>query len=150
MKVILFTIIFNYTLFASEFKNDLQYESSPYLLQHVSNPINWTPWGDNAFEKAKKENKALMLVVVQDPCPYCGKLVENTLSDPEVEKALEGYVGLILDKKAKMPSQFHTSMVPMTFFINPKTEEAVWESLGYAKKPRFLDDIETANLEMKK
>ncbi len=103
-----------------------------------------------ALAKAKKENKALMLVVVQDPCPYCGKLVENTLSDPEVEKALEGYVGLILDKKGEMPSQFHTSMVPMTFFINPKTEEAVWESLGYAKKARFLDDIETANLEMKK
>ncbi len=103
-----------------------------------------------ALAKAKKENKALMLVVVQDPCPYCGKLVENTLSDPEVEKALEGYVGLILDKKAKMPSQFHTSMVPMTLFINPKTEQAVWESLGYAKKPRFLDDIEMANLEMKK
>jgi len=104
----------------------------------------------SALAKAKKENKNLMLVVVQDPCPYCGKLVENTLSDPEVKKALEGYVGVILDKKGEMPSQFHTAMVPMTFFINPKTEEAVWESLGYAKKPRFLDDIETANLEMKK
>ncbi len=90
-----------------------------------------------ALAKAKKENKALMLVVVQDPCPYCGKLVENTLSDPEVEKALEDYIGLILDKKAEMPSQFHTSMVPMTFFINPKTEKAVWESLGYAKNHVF-------------
>ena len=104
----------------------------------------------SALAKAKKENKNLMLVVVQDPCPYCGKLVDNTLSDPEVKKALEGYVGVIVDKKGEMPSQFHTSMVPMTFFINPKTEKASWESLGYAKKPRFLDDIKTANEEMKK
>ncbi len=102
-----------------------------------------------ALAKAKKENKKLLLVVVQDPCPYCGKLVDNTLSDPEVKKALEGYVGVVLDKKADMPSQFHTPMVPVTFFINPNTQEAAWESLGYAKKLRFLDDIKTANEEMK-
>jgi len=103
-----------------------------------------------ALAKAKKENKNLMLVVVQDPCPYCGKLVDNTLSDPEVKKALEGYVGVIIDKKGKMPKQFHTSMVPMTFFIDTKTEKAAWESLGYAKKARFLDDVKTANEELKK
>jgi thioredoxin-related protein len=98
-----------------------------------------------ALAKAKKENKKLMLVVVQDPCPYCGKLVNNTLLDPAVGKALEGYVGVIIDKKGKLPKQFHTSMVPMTFFIDPKTEKSAWESLGYAKKANFLEDIKQAN-----
>ena len=99
-----------------------------------------------ALAQAKQENKKLLLVVVQDPCPYCDKLVHRTLADPEVKKALEGYVGVVINKKGEMPKQFRTNMTPMTYFIDPKTEQSLWETLGYAKKKRFLADVKEASL----
>jgi hypothetical protein len=49
MNILLLIIITVTTLFGGEFKNLLQYESSPYLKQHENNPINWMPWGDSPF-----------------------------------------------------------------------------------------------------
>src|SRR5690242_1981133 len=46
-----------------KFTNALAHETSPYLLQHAHNPVNWYPWGPEAFEKAKKENKPIFLSV---------------------------------------------------------------------------------------
>ena len=43
-----------------EYTNELIHESSPYLLQHAHNPVNWYPWGDTALQKAKTENKIAM------------------------------------------------------------------------------------------
>ena len=44
-----------------KFRNRLAQEKSPYLLQHAANPVDWYPWGDEAFQKAKKENKPIFL-----------------------------------------------------------------------------------------
>ena len=44
-----------------KFRNRLAQEKSPYLLQHATNPVDWYPWGDEAFQKAKKENKPIFL-----------------------------------------------------------------------------------------
>jgi len=99
-----------------------------------------------ALAKANKENKLLMLLIVQEPCPYCDRLVENTLSDAEVKKGLKNFVSVVIDKKGDFPEAFKTNITPMTFFIDPKTEESVWESMGYVKVPQFLDDLKEAQL----
>jgi len=48
--------------------NHLQDEHSPYLQQHADNPVDWYPWGDEAFEKARKENKAIFLSIGYSSC----------------------------------------------------------------------------------
>ena len=51
--------------------NRLINESSPYLLQHATNPVDWYPWGKEAFEKAKKENKPIFLSIGYSTCHWC-------------------------------------------------------------------------------
>jgi thioredoxin-related protein len=92
-----------------------------------------------ALEKAKQEDKLLMLVIVQDPCPYCEKLVEKTLSDPQVVSLLEKFVSVIVDKHGEFPQKFKTCLTPMCFFIDPQSEEDVWESPGYIEAKAFLE-----------
>ncbi len=99
-----------------------------------------------ALEQAKEENKLLMLVIVQDPCPYCDRLVDSTLADPQVSKALEAFVCVIVDKHTQLPSAFTTNIAPLTFFIDPTNEEGIWESMGYVSAEQFLDDIKEAQL----
>ncbi len=48
--------------------NSLQYEKSPYLLQHKDNPVDWYPWGDEAFDRAKDEDKPVLLSVGYSTC----------------------------------------------------------------------------------
>src|SRR5687768_9619799 len=51
--------------------NRLSKEKSPYLLQHQHNPVDWFPWGAEAFEKAKKENKPVLLSIGYSTCHWC-------------------------------------------------------------------------------
>jgi len=51
--------------------NKLVDEKSPYLLQHAYNPVNWYPWGEESFEKAKKENKPIFLSIGYSTCHWC-------------------------------------------------------------------------------
>ena len=98
-----------------------------------------------ALEKAKKEKKTLMLVIVQNPCPYCSALVEETFEDAAVKKALDNYVSVIIDKKGEMPEDFRVPAVPMTFFIDPKIEKSIYKSLGYSDAIDFVKILELVN-----
>lgn len=51
--------------------NKLGEEKSPYLLQHMYNPVNWYPWGEEAFSKAKEENKPIFLSIGYSTCHWC-------------------------------------------------------------------------------
>jgi uncharacterized protein YyaL (SSP411 family) len=51
--------------------NRLIHEKSPYLLQHAHNPVDWYPWGDEAFEKAKSEDKPIFLSIGYSTCHWC-------------------------------------------------------------------------------
>lgn len=55
----------------TETPNRLINEKSPYLLQHAHNPVDWFPWGDEAFEKAKKEDKPVFLSIGYSTCHWC-------------------------------------------------------------------------------
>ena len=99
---------------------------------------------DKALLVAKKENKLLMLVMVQDPCPFCDKLIENTLSDAKVKAELKDVVCVVIDKTGKYPEAFKTSFVPRTYFLDSKKEKIVAEALGYAKRDHFLMTIDEA------
>jgi len=104
-----------------------------------------------ALAKAKQANKPLMLVVVQDPCPYCDRLVEKTFEDAKVKEELENFVALIVDKRGDFPDEFKGTPVPMTYFINAKIEKSTYKNLGYLNAVDFAKMLKgVKNLHPKK
>ena len=65
-------------------RNRLSDEPSPYLLQHADNPIGWYPWGDEAFEAARREDKPIFLSIGYSSCHWCHVMERECFSDPEV------------------------------------------------------------------
>src|SRR5262245_54936472 len=64
--------------------NRLAKESSPYLLQHAHNPVDWFPWGPEALAKAKKENKLIFLSIGYSACHWCHVMERETFCDAEI------------------------------------------------------------------
>jgi len=95
-KSFLFFIIFLGTLMANHLKN----ETSPYLLQHKDNPVDWYPWGDEAFNKAKKENKLIFLSIGYSTCHWCHVMAYESFEDKEVAKVLnKDFVSIKVDRE---------------------------------------------------
>ncbi|HIP33102.1 MAG TPA: thioredoxin domain-containing protein [Crocinitomicaceae bacterium] len=67
-----------------EYTNDLIKESSPYLLQHAHNPVNWVAWSDTVFEQAKVENKLVLISVGYSACHWCHVMEHECFEDEEV------------------------------------------------------------------
>lgn len=82
--------------------NKLINEKSPYLLQHADNPVDWFPWGDAAFEKAKAENKPIFLSVGYSACHWCHVFAHESFEDAEVAKMLnERFVSIKVDREER-------------------------------------------------
>ena len=64
--------------------NRLKNEKSPYLLQHADNPVDWYPWGEEAFEKARRENKPILLSIGYSTCHWCHVMEHESFDDEEV------------------------------------------------------------------
>jgi uncharacterized protein YyaL (SSP411 family) len=64
--------------------NDLIRETSPYLLQHAHNPVNWLPWSEEAFDLAKKENKLVLISIGYSACHWCHVMEHESFEDEEV------------------------------------------------------------------
>jgi uncharacterized protein YyaL (SSP411 family) len=82
--------------------NRLAKESSPYLLQHAHNPVDWFPWGPEAFEKAKREKKLIFLSIGYSSCHWCHVMERESFSDPAVAKVLnEHFVCIKVDREER-------------------------------------------------
>lgn len=68
--------------------NRLIFASSPYLLQHADNPVDWYQWGDEAFERALRENKPVFLSIGYATCHWCHVMAHESFADPEVAQVL--------------------------------------------------------------
>jgi len=82
--------------------NSLIKEKSPYLLEHAENPVNWYPWGEPAFEKAKLEDKPIFLSIGYSTCHWCHVMAEESFEDSEVAAILnENYVSIKVDREER-------------------------------------------------
>jgi uncharacterized protein YyaL (SSP411 family) len=82
--------------------NKLIEEKSPYLLQHAYNPVKWYPWGCEAFELAKKENKPIFLSIGYSTCHWCHVMEQESFEDEEVAALLnDNYVSIKVDKEER-------------------------------------------------
>ncbi len=82
--------------------NRLQLEKSPYLRQHADNPVDWYPWGEEAFEKARRENKPVFLSVGYATCHWCHVMARESFADEEVAAVLNrDYVPVKVDREER-------------------------------------------------
>ena len=82
------------------YTNRLILEDSPYLLQHAHNPVNWYPWGKEAFEQAKKENKPVFLSIGYATCHWCHVMEEESFEDEAIAKLLnENFISIKVDRE---------------------------------------------------
>lgn len=90
--------------------NRLKQEKSPYLLQHANNPVNWYPWGDEAFTKAKTEDKPIFLSVGYSTCHWCHVMERESFEDPEVAELLNKYYVSVKVDREERPDVDHIYM----------------------------------------
>lgn len=74
-----------------QFTNELSNETSPYLLQHAHNPVNWNPWGEKALEQAKKENKLIIISIGYSACHWCHVMEEESFENIAVAKVMNDH-----------------------------------------------------------
>jgi len=130
MKIIFLVFAFTFTLFAAhidEFASNMGYHRDY----------------KSALSQAKKEDKVIMLVLVGDYCPWCRKFERKTLKRAKVAINIQNnFIPVIVDKyldKGKYPKKYFSQVVPTVYFIEPKKEEQIFESLGYIKRNEYQE-----------
>ncbi len=82
--------------------NRLQHETSPYLLQHAHNPVDWYPWGEEAFQKARDEDKPVFLSIGYSTCHWCHVMAHESFENPKTAHILNRYfVSIKVDKEER-------------------------------------------------
>ena len=94
--------------------NRLENEDSPYLQQHKDNSVDWWPWCDEAFEKAKKENKAIFISIGYSSCHWCHVMEENVFKNEECASILnEKFISIKVDREERPDIDKHYQEVYM-------------------------------------
>jgi uncharacterized protein len=112
------------------FTNRLSKETSPYLLQHAHNPVDWFPWGDEAFELARGDNKPILLSIGYSACHWCHVMEHESFENEAIAKLMnENFVNIKVDREERPDlDQIYMSAVqmmthhggwPMTVFLTP-------------------------------
>jgi uncharacterized protein YyaL (SSP411 family) len=111
-------------------ENRLARETSPYLLQHAHNPVDWYPWGEEAFARARAEDKPILLSVGYSACHWCHVMERESFENPEIAGIMNaGFVSVKVDREER-PDVDHIYMQavqsmtgqggwPMTVFLTP-------------------------------
>ena len=82
--------------------NRLARERSPYLLQHADNPVDWYPWGDEAFDARARENKPIFLSIGYSTCHWCHVMEHESFENPDVAEALNAdFVSIKVDREER-------------------------------------------------
>ncbi len=142
--------------------NRLAHETSPYLLQHAHNPVDWYPWGEEAFAKAKIENKPIFLSIGYSACHWCHVMERESFENPAIAATLnEKFVSVKVDREerpdvdaiymAAVQAMTGNGGWPMSVFLTPDgkpfyggTYFPPEDRRGMPGFPRVLDSVATA------
>jgi uncharacterized protein len=111
--------------------NNLINETSPYLLQHAHNPVDWHPWGDAALSKARAENKPILLSIGYSACHWCHVMEHESFENEDIARLMnENFVNIKVDREERPDlDQIYMNAVqmmtgqggwPMTMFLTPE------------------------------
>ncbi|HEX3080940.1 MAG TPA: DUF255 domain-containing protein, partial [Puia sp.] len=82
--------------------NRLAKESSPYLLQHAHNPVDWFPWGDEAIQKSRDEDKPMLVSIGYSACHWCHVMERESFEDPETAEIMNRlFVNIKIDREER-------------------------------------------------
>ncbi len=158
LTLLIFALAFftNCTKIESHNMNRLKDSDSPYLLQHKNNPVDWFPWGEEAFEKAKKENKPIFLSIGYSTCHWCHVMEHESFEDQQVAKLMnDNFVSIKVDRE-EMPEVDHLYMSvcqamtgrggwPLTIVMSPDKEPffagTYFPKTGRGNRPGMLELI---------
>jgi len=134
--------------------NRLIHEKSPYLLQHAQNPVDWYPWGDEAFQKAKAEARPMFLSIGYSTCHWCHVMAHESFEDEEVARVLnEHFVSVKVDREERPDIDTIYMNVcqaitlrggwPLSIFMTPEAKPfyagTYFPKIGRMGTPGFLD-----------
>lgn len=113
--------------------NQLANENSPYLVQHATNPVDWYPWGPEALERSRREDKPIFLSIGYAACHWCHVMAHESFEDPEIASILRaGFISIKVDREERpdLDSIYMAAVVsltgqggwPMTVFLTPGLE----------------------------
>src|SRR5690606_18479618 len=108
-------------------------ETSPYLVQHANNPVDWYPWGEEAFEKARAEDKPILLSVGYSSCHWCHVMAHESFENEDTAALMnQWYVNVKLDREERpdvdgvymtvVQAMTGSGGWPMTVFLTPDLE----------------------------
>ena len=127
--------------------NRLGSETSPYLLQHQSNPVAWEPWDDDALNRARAENKPILLSVGYAACHWCHVMAHECFENPEIADLMNThYVNIKVDREERpdLDTLYQTALAvmgeqggwPLTMFLTPDLEP-FWGGTYFPPTPRY-------------
>ena len=111
--------------------NRLIKETSPYLLQHAHNPVDWYPWGEEAFTAARSENKPILLSIGYSACHWCHVMEHESFENEDIARLMnENFVSIKVDREERpdldqiymnaVQMMTHHGGWPMTVFLTPE------------------------------
>jgi hypothetical protein len=125
--------------------NRLIHEVSPYLLQHAHNPVDWYPWGPEALELARREDRLILLSIGYSACHWCHVMERECFDDQEVAEALSGYVAIKVDREERpdLDELYMTTAMlmagsagwPLNIFLTPD-QRPFFAGTYFPKHPR--------------
>ncbi len=134
-----------------EGKNRLHNATSPYLLQHADNPVDWYPWGEEALNRAKTEDKPILLSIGYSSCHWCHVMAHESFEDTAVARVMnENFINIKLDREERPDiDQIYMDAVqamglnggwPLNVFITP--DQKPFYGGTYFPKERWLDMLD--------
>ncbi len=139
--------------------NRMKDETSPYLLQHKDNPVHWYPWGQEALEKAKSENKPIFLSIGYSACHWCHVMAHESFENPEIARVMnEGFINIKVDREERpdVDSVYMKSVIaltghggwPVSLFLTPDLKAYLggtyYPPEAKYNRPGFLQMLEEA------
>lgn len=134
-----------------KYTNALIHSTSPYLLQHAHNPVNWMPWGPEAFAKAKKENKPVFVSIGYSTCYWCHVMERQSFENEEVAEILnDKYIAIKVDREERpdideqlmLATQLMTGRGGWPNSVWLTTDGRPWMAGTYFPKAQFVSALE--------
>ncbi len=120
--------------------NRLVQETSPYLHQHKDNPVDWYPWGPEALQRARTENKPILLSIGYSSCHWCHVMAHESFEDDEVAAVANRlFVNIKVDREERPDLQMLTGRAggwPLTMFLAPD-QTPFYGGTYFPREPRF-------------
>jgi uncharacterized protein YyaL (SSP411 family) len=130
------------------YSNHLRTETSPYLLQHAGNPVDWHPWGREALEKARRENRPILLSIGYSACHWCHVMAHESFEDPATAEVMNRlFVNIKVDREErpdldKIYQTAHALLTqrtggwPLTMFLTSDQQIPFFGGTYFPSEPR--------------